>query len=90
MYSHHSHPLTTLLRTLAVLSSAARMFLFQLLLVLLASIVTKSLFATVQTLAKNPTELPQFLARAVPAQSIFFLTYVCPNICCMAALSAAA
>lgn len=56
--------------------SAARIFLFQLLLVLLASIITKSLFDTVQTLVHDPTTIPQFLARVIPAQSTFFFTYV--------------
>jgi uncharacterized membrane protein YgcG len=61
--------------------SAARMFLFQLLLVLLGSIVTKSLFNTVQGILDGGlTKIPTFLASSVPPLSTFFLNYVLNSI----------
>ena len=52
--------------------TAARMMLFQLVLVLLGSLVSKSLFTTLDTFLHDPSQIPLFLARAVPAQSTFF------------------
>ena len=56
--------------------ATARMMLFQLVFVLLVSVIISSLWDSVQRLAQNPTELPYLLAGYLPLQSTFFIHYV--------------
>jgi len=56
--------------------STGLMMLFQLLMVLLASIIASSLFDTLDQILREPTKLPQLLAKQLPSQSVFFLNYI--------------
>jgi len=53
----------------------ARVLLFQLLLVLLASNIASSLFDSLQTLLNDPLSLPRMFAQNLPGQSTFFMHY---------------
>ena len=44
--------------------------LFQLVMVLLASLIASSLFDTLKEIVDSPTQLPVLLASALPAQSV--------------------
>ena len=56
--------------------SAALMMLFQLLLVVLASVIASSLFDLMWEVINRPLQLPALLADNLPGQSTFFLHYL--------------
>jgi len=56
--------------------STGMMMLFQMLMVVLASLIASSLFDTLKQILDEPLQLPQLLASALPAQSEFFLNYL--------------
>jgi hypothetical protein len=62
--------------TKIVAATASRMFLFQLVFVLLLSLISTTLLDTIRTIFDTPNLLPYTLARAVPSQSIFFMNYL--------------
>ncbi|KAF7790505.1 hypothetical protein EIP86_001460 [Pleurotus ostreatoroseus] len=63
-------------RTGLELSLMTRYFLFQVLHSFLIVTISSGIIATLPTLVKNPTSVPQLLAQHLPQASNFFLTYV--------------
>jgi len=56
--------------------STGLMMLFQLIMVLLGSLISSTLFDTLESILQNPTQLPQLLAASLPSQSVFFLNFL--------------